>query len=159
LMDDIYPAMRSCFSDEAGKALHNRAKTTLYQWDEVKGHEGLASLLHKLQFKTGHNAYACYRRVAPCFYFGGACEGQYIEKVAMKLIDMINDLASKKYILATLAPLSIIQMALTGPLDKQKYVIVSYLHLDQVGEAYVKATYPHLCMEEGAYPKEFGDDE
>jgi hypothetical protein len=162
--DDIYPTLRPYFTAEAAKALHNKSLNQLHQYNDEVGHLGLAELLSKLKIKSAKKAIdsglAGYvRRAVVCSYFGGACEYRNVGRVAMKLINMINDLASKNFIKATLSPLSIIKLAIGNPYDKQKYVLVSYIHLLPEADQYVKDHYSDLSIQESEMPREFGDDE
>lgn len=157
--------MRQYFSDEAGKVLHNKVGSLLYQTNEQVGHEGLARLLAKLKIKSAQvaidtNKAGLIRTMYMCFYFGGSCERKNTHIVINELIDMMNDLASKQFIKATLAPLSIMKMAKpVNPFEPQKYIVVSYIHLTPAGEQYAKSTYPKLWFLEGEVPNEFGDIE
>lgn len=166
-VQDIYPATESHFVPEANRALKNKSNSVLYQYNEPIGAPGtynLFNLLSKLEFKSSEDQInsgkiGWIRKVAMCRFFGAASEYHNLDKSAAKLVDMINDLATRNYIKATLMPLSIMKLAITEPTQKQLYVVISYVHIIDIGEQYVKDNYAHLSINEGEMPRVFGDNE
>jgi len=159
LVEDIYPTMRPHFTDVAAKALHNRSPHLFHQYNEEVGHAGLAGLLSKLKIMSAQRAIdeglvGWKRSGAICVYLGYTCERKDLDACLKKIIEAVNDLGSKKYIKASLVPLSIMKKH-TAPYLEGSYIVFSYIHLTNDGVDYAKVNFSDLLFEEGGSPKDF----
>lgn len=161
LESNIYPQMRPFFTDKAGKVLHNKINNLIHQRMVPVGHEGVASLLSKLNIKSATEALATglagwQRALDIVVYIGSACNREELGLAAEKVIRAINELAEKGYITGAMLPLSIIQLSEQAPEDS-RYLIVSYVALTSVGQKYAQHSMPDMLFTECGIPKKVGE--
>ena len=157
--EDVYPQLRKFFTDKAGKALHNKARDLIHQRDELAGHEGLVKFLAKLNIKQAvielpkHG----YTRVIDIVNFIGlSTNEQQLPEAVSKVISTINDLADKDFITAAMSPISIIELH-PSAWPENRYIVVSYLAINRVGQVWVDNNLQQITFKEGGMPTNVKD--
>lgn len=159
--NNIYPVLRPFFTKRAGKILHVKVRNLIHSRNEECGHEGVASLLHKLQIKAAtvklESGQIGWHRVMDMVnFFGLTADEHNVDAAIAKTINTINDLAERGYITGAMAPLSIIQLQTTDFFSKS-YCIVSYLAVNSAGQLYVDSNLQDMIFKEGGTPLAFKD--
>lgn len=154
---DLASIIDPYLTPEAKVILSNKTYNLLYQYNVKMSNNKyfdkswvLADFFRKLEFKHAEDFdRANYiRMVAQVDYFGFTVEETKVGEAAIKLTQVINNLASKKMILATLAPMSAVRLA------DGRYCVVSYLAVDSQYQSLVKSTYANCMFLEGGMPPE-----
>jgi len=153
---DLYPAFQPLFTPEAITVLNNKTYNTVHQYNLQIGRfdfSTLEPLLSNLKIKSAYGIGGNFvRKFALTNYFGYTTTEDKLAAATVDLIGKINDMASNKHIIATMTPLSVIELANAAPPHK-RFVVVSYLAIDQAHQAIVESTYP--TFKEGTMPLEF----
>lgn len=161
-VEDLFPAIQPRLTPKAIRALNHKTQNLLYQWNEPSDPRvTLVEFLFKLKLKSAKEAlesgkFNWVRQAAPVDFFGFVVYEDEIEAGIDKLCSFINDLAERKYILATLAPFGKLPLY-SNPTELKRYVLFSYFCVDPKGTTYVKTTYPSLSFSEGALPNKLED--
>jgi len=151
------------FNDDAKQVFANKTYNLTHQYDIITSPlcnlYNTIELLALLDIKSA-NYNPCenlvVHTVSPVKYFGITCSSQDLDKARNKLIDAINDMASNKWLIASLYNLGTIELA-SDPLDPttKRYIVFSYLAPYDEHIASVDAAYGWLQFQEGSIPPEF----
>lgn len=154
---DLMPLMKNQLSADAISILNIRSTGMIHQYDvrlsDNKYYERsylLANFLEKFNFKRAKDFDQAHvlRRTARCYCFGYISDENRVGEAALKVTQVINNLADHKMILASLNPLTSLRLA------NGRYCTVSYLAVDSQYEQLVQSAYSGCIFSEGAVPPE-----
>lgn len=157
--EDVYPSLRMFFTDEAAKVLHNRIHTMIHQRNEVHGHEELVRILSKLNIKISQETKSKHGivRVIDLVNFIGLSSSEHqLSEAVSKVISTINDLASRGFITAAMAPLSIIELHPSAGEDN-RFIVVSYVAINSTGQIWVDNNLQQIIFKECSVPTNIKD--
>ena len=163
---DLFPIFHKLFSLEAYTALANRTQGTLHQRNDFCHEYGMIDMLSRLGVKNAGNLIATgrmyqFKRVVDrVHYFALDVAEKDIPKAVEILVIAMNDLASKSYITAALAPLmayKFAQLPWSSGLNETRYAVISYVAVTQQGENYVQQNMADLLTKESEMPKRIED--
>lgn len=148
------------FNDDARELFKNRAMNLLHQYNTVNDERacmyGLFELAGLLGIKSAEfnpcvNFYT--RQIVKVRFFGLQCQPNEVIPCIHRVIDAINDMASKKWLQASLYNLGM--MELRDKDDKPIFAVYSYLAPKVEHETDVESMYGHIEFLEGGMPPEF----
>lgn len=156
---DLLPLTDSLLNADAKNLiLNHKTYSTVHQWNrkvddnKYKGEQAyaLGELLGKLNVPNYESLQLCnyVREVSLVKYYGVTTSLAKVGEATLKMVNMLNDLASRNLIRAVLAPLMSIEL-IGG-----KIVVVSYIAVDKPNEALVQSLYGALQFQEGGVPSE-----
>lgn len=155
-IEDLSNKIDSFLSEKAKAALKVKANSTIYIYkvypnDGAKAIDYLRHILYKFEIDGWYDldkGVNYIQHVAPVNYFGCTVDPDHLDEALVKISNLINELAEKDFIRATLAaPQSI-------KLMNGKLAVITYLAIDDVNLNWVKSNYPSLLFNEGGYPTE-----
>lgn len=158
----LYPKFEQFFNKEAKAICNLQTNGMVHQYVE-SNHEwshlhGLMELIALLGIKSAkHNPCEKFfdRKYAMVHCFGFSCEANKIDAATIELINNVNDMASNKFVNASLYNLGMMKLGKHDPADPDMYCVFSYLAVPHEHEATVKSKYSHLQFPEGGLPPRF----
>lgn len=160
---DQYPAFQMLFNQAAKDVFATKATSTIYQYNEPTDERhimyGLFELAALLGIKSADNnpcGQMYIRQAAKVRYFGFRCRPEDLDKARYKLARIINDMATSKWIIASLYNLGVMELA-SDPLtpSTKKVCVFSYLAVKPEHDQHVSDTYSFAEFIEGGLPPEF----
>lgn len=161
---DLQPLFFQYFTQEALYLISKRTFGTIHQYNRYHKwgsdhNEKLTNLLQKLELKNHSLFESQYtREIAKVLYFGISTTEDRVAEAAIKMVNVINDLARDKHALATLTPLTSIQFntfdSVGNIVPGKKFAVLSYLAIDPQYESLVQSKYADFLFQEGSIPPE-----
>lgn len=160
---DQYPAFKMMFNQHAQAIMNTKTQGLIHQYNEPTNERHvlynlfeLAALLGVKAAQDNPCAQMFVRKVAKVRFFGFTCEPHNLDKARDQLIRIINDMASSKWLIASLYNLGTLELA-SDPLmpGTKKFAIFSYLAVKPEHDADVDMTYSFVEFTEGGTPPEF----
>lgn len=151
------------FNDEAKEVFKTKAISNIHQYDVpideryvLYGLIELASLLGVQAADLNPCVNMFQRRLAKVRFFGFLCEPKDLDEARVKLINIINDMASNKWLIASLYNLGTMELA-NDPLNPsaKKILVFSYLAVKPEFDGFVDRAYSFAEFTEGGLPPEF----
>lgn len=131
------------------------------QYNEKTGHSTLydvTELLRKLGLKTAQNndfPGNWTRKYALVTCFGFRCDNADADEATKRLVTIINDMASSKWIKASLYNIGRVDLNGNDGLPNGECMIISYLAIPSDYEKDVKSAYGWVQFPEGGIPPRF----
>lgn len=155
LCSNAYFYLRSFFTDRAGKVLHNRIDNCIHQRWEVFGHIGLMRFIETLGIKSAKNKYGSTRVLDMVNFMGFCATEENLDLAFANLINIINDLAERDYIIGAMLPLSIMELARLRLDEPRKFCVITYIAIKSgKSQQWVDANLSHVTFKEGCVPTE-----
>ncbi len=156
---DLLPFVDSLLNADAKNLiLNHKTYSTIHQWNrkvddnKYKGEQAyaLGEFLGKLNISNYETLQLCnyVREVSQVKYYGVTATLEKVGEATIKMVNMLNDLASRNLVRAVLAPLMSVELV------GGKIVVVSYIAVDKPNEALVQSLYGALQFQEGGVPLE-----
>lgn len=161
LTTDLFPQHSYKFNSDALNILSIKSNGTIYQYNEYVNPWGqelynIVDLLSLLRIKSAYDNPVQYVRcVAKVHHFGFTCHPSRVDAAVDKLISIINDMSSSKWINASMYNLGSIQLGKLDPADPDRVCVFSYLAVKHNHEMDVQSTYGWATFQEGGLPPEF----
>jgi|GEM_PF-2720214 len=161
-VDDLFAPNVLTFTPKTYRALSHKTQNLLYQWNEPTSPLiPLVEFLAKLKLKTAKAAleqgqFQYVRRAAPVEFYGCTVSENNLQAATEMMVNFLNDVGDRGYILATLFPLGKLALA-TRPGAPKQYALFSYFVVDPKGKTYVDTTHKRFSFQEGATPPVFED--
>jgi hypothetical protein len=158
---ELGTAFINFFNAEAQEILKNQCDSLIYQYNEVVNDGAylyntieLLRLLKVTKDNPATNSYI--RKAAAVNFFGVTCKVNEVVPGIHKIVDAVNDMAKNKWLKASLYNLGMLELA-SDPLtpSTKRFVIFSYLAVDDKYQQDVDKAYGHLKFAEGGIPSEF----
>lgn len=159
---DESSAFSFMFNDAAKAVFANKANGLVHQYSEPNRPEHslyhlfeLAALLGIKSADENPCETMFTRRFALVRFFGFTCHPNDLDKARNKLIAIINDMSTSKWVIASLYNLGTLEFA-SDPLTPttKKIAVFSYLAVDSNFDEAVSATYNFAEFKEGGTPPE-----
>mgnify|MGYP003423252515 len=165
VISDLQPIFFKYFNQDALNLVSNKTNNLIHQYNRYhkfgsEHNAKLTDLLEKLELKHCSTlTYAYTREIAKVFFFGVTTTKDRLAEGALTMVKVINALATNKYAIATLSPLTSIQFNTLCPVTGKivpdnKYAIFSYLAIDHQYETLVQSMYADYLFPEGGVPPE-----
>jgi hypothetical protein len=153
---DVYPQLQHLFNKNAQKTLNNKIFNMIHQYneltDEVETRGKLMSLLYKLKIESVEDKLSYVRKCDVVFFFGSTVDSKDKLPLALdKVINALNKVADLGYTKGTMLPLGVVKLDFLDPCT-DKWVVISYVTLTDVGKKYVDQNMPNMLFEEGGIP-------
>lgn len=161
--DDQFSAFSMMFNEDAKKVFQTKAQGLIHQYNEPTDERhvlyGLFELAALLGIKAADDnpcGQMFQRKAARVRYFGFTCSPKDLDAARNKLIRIINDMASSKWLIASLYNLGTLELA-SDPLtpSTKRIAVFSYLAVRPECESAVDQTYSFAEFSEGGVPPEF----
>lgn len=149
------------FNSDALSVLNIKTNGLIHQYNEWTTPWGehlyaVSELLALLGIKAAyHNPVQYVRNIARVHYFGFTCHPSQIDEATNKLVSIINDMSSSKWVIASMYNLGSIELGKLNPADPDKVCVFSYLAVKHNHETDVQNTYGWATFQEGGLPPEF----
>lgn len=158
---DLYPTYKHLFNADAKFYLGRKAYQMVEQYNEKNGPSTLydvTELLAKLGLKEAQdNPFDgnYIRKYALVTCFGFRCDYVDADDATKKLVTIINDMASSKWIWSSLYNIGRVDLNGNDGLPNGECMIISYLAIPSDYEKDVKSTYGWVQFPEGGVPPRF----
>jgi len=139
--DNLESQFKTAYSEALASRFTHAAYSIVEQYDTITGYG--ESQEHSNLQSTPECEIKYQQHLAIVKAIGLVSSKKYKVNIAKQVIEVLEDLEAKGYILNFLSPLSGIELA------NNKYAVISYPAIKQEGIKYLEETYSNLLSDEG----------
>ncbi len=157
---DLFPQYQHKFNADALQVFKTKTNNLIHQYNDWSSPGGehayaLVELLALLGIKSAINNPVQYvRSISVVQHFGFTCHPSRVDDAIDKISSAVNDMASSKWINASMYNLGLIQLGKLNPTDPDRVCVFSYVAVKHAHEMDVETVYGWMKFKEGAVPPE-----